>query len=29
MLSDDYELGMKEAALQIFKYVTNDIDGGK
>jgi hypothetical protein len=28
-VSDEYELGRKEVALQIFKYVTYDIDGGQ
>jgi hypothetical protein len=28
-VSDEYELGRKEVSLQIFKYVTYDIDGGK
>jgi hypothetical protein len=28
-VSDEYELGRKEVSLQIFKYVTYDIDGGQ
>jgi hypothetical protein len=28
-VNDEYELGRKEVSLQIFKYVTYDIDGGK
>jgi hypothetical protein len=27
-VSDEYELGRKEVALQRFKYVAYDIDGG-
>jgi hypothetical protein len=27
-VSDEYEMGRKEASLQIFKYVIYDIDGG-
>ena len=28
-VSDEYELGRKEASLQTFKYVAYDIDGGR
>jgi hypothetical protein len=28
-VSNEYELGRKEVALQIFKYVAYDIDGGQ